>query len=126
MTSSSLEIRGFPSCAFDACSSTAIPITYEHRCSRCLTVQDHWGDHAVNCARTPGVKQRHERLVHALGHLLSLANIRHSVNDSNVEFLGQDSQGNLRPADILIPNWNGERSLHRRDHRLPLPEGQQP
>ena len=88
-----------------------IPITYEHRCSRCLTVQDHWGDHAVNCARTPGVKQRHERLVHALGHLLSLANIRHSINDSNVEFLGQDSQGNLRPADILIPNWNGERSL---------------
>ena len=50
-------------------------------------------------------RRRHERLVHALGHLLSLANIRHSVNDSNVEFLGQDSQGNLRPADILIPNF---------------------
>ena len=87
-----------------------IPLFFERKCIKCRRDQDQWGDHALNCSKRPGFKQRHELLVHSLGRLLSLGNIRHSVNDQNVELLG--AQGAiLRPADLLLPSWNGARSL---------------
>ena len=87
-----------------------IPLFFEPKCIKCRRDQDQWGDHALNCSKRPGFKQRHELLVHSLGRLLSLGNIRHSVNDQNVELLG--AQGAiLRPADLLLPSWNGARSL---------------
>jgi hypothetical protein len=40
-----------------------------------------------------------------------MANLNCSVNDSNIEFLGLTGSGTVRPADLLVPRWNGERPL---------------
>ena len=85
-------------------------LSNEPKCIKCRRDQDQWGDHALNCAKRPGFKQRHEMLVHSLGRLLALGNIAHSINDQNVQLLG--AQGEiLRPADLLLHSWNGARSL---------------
>ena len=82
----------------------------EDRCPKCHGAQDCYGDHAVNCGFRPGFKQRHEGLVYSLSRVLSLAGIAHTVNDTDVE-LFKDSKGNVRPADLLVKKWNGDRDL---------------
>ncbi|KAL9255310.1 hypothetical protein AKJ16_DCAP16367 [Drosera capensis] len=81
-----------------------VPLFAENSVCPCCRqhVLDVNGDHAVHCANSPGVKNCHDTIRDVLYDTCQKAGIQ-SRKEAEVTFLSEG--GRLRPADVLLFNW---------------------
>ncbi|XP_056683636.1 uncharacterized protein [Spinacia oleracea] len=90
------------------CYRLGIPLfSYSTPCSACSRVFDGdiYGDHAVSCAGIVGIKHRHNVVRDTLLDICYRSGI--SARKEVDVGLTSESDGALRPADILLYSWDG-------------------
>ena len=86
----------------------------QSQCRACTQfVMDRYGDHALHCTATPGLKRRHDFLRDTIVSLSVEAGIHCRREPPEINFTSQ-SNHTLLPADVFYPRWLGGpgRRLH--------------
>ncbi|KAL5717786.1 hypothetical protein ACHQM5_010751 [Ranunculus cassubicifolius] len=79
------------------------------KCPSCdRVILDKWGDHALMCASDYGIKHRHNHVRDTLYDLCFIAGIS-SKKEAGIGLV-DGKGGELRPADVLLYNWEDGRS----------------
>ncbi|KAL5708293.1 hypothetical protein ACHQM5_019103 [Ranunculus cassubicifolius] len=84
----------------------SIPMFIDHEiCPTCsLKKMDIWGDHAIHCRNDIGAKYRHNLVRDVLADICNKSGV---VAKKEVSVgLSSDTGKDLRPADLLIYNWD--------------------
>ncbi|KAL5718570.1 hypothetical protein ACHQM5_011457 [Ranunculus cassubicifolius] len=84
----------------------SIPMFIDHEiCPTCsLKKMDIWGDHAIHCRNDIGAKYRHNLVRDVLADICNKSGV---VAKKEVSIgLSSDTGKDLRPADLLIYNWD--------------------
>ncbi|XP_026399180.1 uncharacterized protein LOC113295035 [Papaver somniferum] len=90
------------------CYRLGIPLFVENGlCSSCSKSMDIFGDHALHCDKDVGIKLRHDFVRDIVADICYKAGVP-ARKEVSLGFLSDDDKG-LRPADILVLNWeNGK------------------